>query len=106
MDKPFLLKLVDSCPKLPQIRVSDWNSGRRRPEDISFEVTAPEDLFAAAAELPSYFVPKISKGERWRSDGLVEYSVRLDMLREDMSQFQQLTKRFGMALVRACFGKH
>jgi F-box-like len=104
IDKPLLLKLVDSCPKLQQIRVSDWNSSRRRVEDIFFEITAPEDLFAAAAELPSYFVPKISKGQEWTPDGLVEYAVRIDMLREDISQYQQLTKRFGMALVSNFFG--
>lgn len=104
IDKVLLLNLVHACPKLQQIKVSDWT----RPPAIAreFEDAPAEELFAAAAELPSYFVPKINKGEQWSSDGLVEYAVRLDMLREDMSQFQQLTKRFGMALVRAFLGKY
>jgi hypothetical protein len=103
IDKRLLLNLVDSCPKLQQIKVSDWISGRRRVETIGFEITAPEDLFAAAAELPSYFVPKINKDQQWIPDGLQEYAVRIDRLREDVSQYKQLTKRFGMALVRSFF---
>jgi hypothetical protein len=80
IDKPLLLHLVDSCPKLQQITNSDWISGRRNVITIDFEVTVPEDLFAAATELPSYFLPKISKGQQWTLDGLVEYAVRIDSL--------------------------
>ena len=107
IDKPLLLKLVNSCPKLKQITVSDWNTlSRRPPGERDFEETAPEDLFAAAAELPSYFEPKISKGHMWTPDGLTEYAIRVDRLREDIAQFQQLTKRFGGSLVRSFFSKY
>jgi hypothetical protein len=104
IDKPLLLQLLDSCPKLKQITVSDWNiSSIRRPGGREFEETAPKNLFAAATELPSYFEPKISKGQLWTPDGLIDYAVRIDRLREDISQFQQLTKRLGMRLVRDFF---
>jgi len=106
IDKPLLLKLVDSCPKLAQITVTDnLNTaiGRRKWER-EFEETAPEDLFSAAAELPSYFEPKINNGESWGApDGLIEYAVRIDRLRKDISQFQQLAKRLGGSLVRSSF---
>jgi len=104
IDKPLLLKLVDSCPKLKRITVSDWDRSQiRRLWGTEFEDAEPKDLFAAAAELPSYFVPKISKGEMWTPDGLIEYAIRIDWLREDISQFRQLTMRFGGRLVRGAF---
>ena len=68
--KPFLLKLLDSCPKLKQITVSDWNTLGRR---WYLEEVASENLFAAAAKLPSSFEPKISKGENCTQDGLIAY---------------------------------
>jgi len=70
VDKPFLLKLLDSCPKLKQITVSDWNTLGRR---WYLEEVASENLFAAAAKLPSSFEPKISKGENCTQDGLIAY---------------------------------
>jgi hypothetical protein len=58
--------------------VSDWTSGRRRPWARDFEETAPEDLFAAAAELPSYLELKILKGETSTPYVLMEYAVQID----------------------------
>ena len=56
MTKELLLMLVESCQKLKQIVVSDWTGPRHWPLwSRQFEVTRLEELFAAAAEFPSYF---------------------------------------------------
>lgn len=89
INKPLLLNLVDSCPKLNQFSVSDWRSHGLHVGKTYFEAATPKDLFAAAGELPAYFEPKSRTG---RDSLPVEYAIRIDRLREDISQFKELTK--------------
>jgi hypothetical protein len=83
MGKSVFLKFANSCPKLEKIGFS------RSPNP--FETAPLEDLFPAAAEIPLYFEPRIS-----RLHPLYEYDVRIDKLREDMFQFKRLTERLGL----------
>ena len=82
ISQSLLLNLVDSCLKLNQFSLSDWRSRGLHVGKTYFEAAAPKDLFGAAAELLSYFEPKIRASE---------YIVRIDRLREDISQFKGLT---------------
>ena len=94
IDRPLVVKLVNSCPKLNQIKVSDNQTplARRTRGQTEFEETPLEELFPTFAEPRSYFEPKISKGHESHRDGLIEYAIRIDRLREDLSQPQHLTK--------------
>ena len=89
INKPLLLDLVHSCPKLNQFSVSDWRSRGLHVGKTYFEAAAPKDLFAAAGELPSYFEPKSRTA---RGSVPVEYAIRIDRLRTDISLFKELTK--------------
>jgi hypothetical protein len=91
MGKSVFLKFANSCPKLEKIVFS-----RSPLQPSPFETAPLEDLFPAAAELPLYFEPRISK-----LYPLYGYEVRIDKLREDMFQFKQLTKRLGHPLVKS-----
>ena|SRR5271170_679654 len=106
LDKTLLLKFVDLCPNLKQLTVSDWASLRDRlNRPRHFKDTPLEELFPAAAALPTYFEPKFTCNNRWTPDALDSYTVRIDRLREDMFQFRQLTERLGGTLVRRLFSK-
>ena len=83
INKPLLLNLAGSCLKLNRFSVGDWRSHGLHVQKTYFEAAAPEDLFAAAAELPTYFEWKIRTSE---------YAVRIDRLRRDISQLKELTE--------------
>ena len=103
LSKPVLLNFAKSCPKLEKLVVSDWETSSRPLRPRPFEEAPLESLFPAAVELSSYFEPKISANLEYWPDGLDEYEVRIDRLREDMLQFQQLKGRLGRTLVRLFF---
>lgn len=78
MTKELLLMYVKSCQKLKQITVSNWIVPSHWSQwSREFEVTTLEELFAAAAELPSYFE---LRARRYLAFDAV--NVRIDRLRE------------------------
>ena len=91
MGKSVFLKFANSCPRLEKIVFS-----RSTLQPSPFENVPLEDLFPAAAEVPLYFQPRISK-----LHPLYAYEVRIDKIREDMFQFKRLTERLGNALVKS-----
>ena len=100
IDKQLLVDFAHSCPGLTTIKVSDWNdSSRRHIEPRPFEEMEVADIIPAAVDLPSYIEPIYSRGSRWTSDGLNEYLIHIDKLREDMLKFQQLALRLSHTLV-------
>jgi hypothetical protein len=103
LSKPVLLNFAKSCPKLEILVVSDWKPSFRSLRPRPFEAAPLESLFPAAVELPSYFEPKISMNLEYFPDRLDEYNVRIDKLREDVLQLQQLKGRLGRTLVTSFF---
>ena len=105
LDIMVLLKFATSCPRLNQIHLSDWDTTWSRSQSPKpFAETAVEILFPVAAHTPSYFVPRISRNMCFRSDGfdgyeyhlrLDEYALRIDKVRKDAFEFQQLAERLG-----------
>ena len=99
--KRLLIDFTCSCPSLKIIKISDWNdSSGRDIEPRPFAEMDVVDIVSAAADLPSYIEPIYSKGSRLVPDGLNEYLIHLDKLREDMFKFQQLALRLGHTLVK------
>jgi hypothetical protein len=103
-DTPVLLRFATSCPRLNQILLSDWDTTWDRSiTPRPFEETAVEILFPAAAQTPSYFVPRITRNVDFHPHGLEEYAVRIDKVRKDAFEFQQLAERLGMNMVTLLF---
>ena len=69
-------------------------------EPRPFEEMDVADIIPAAVDLPSYIEPIYSRGSQWTPDGLNEYLIHIDKLREDMLKFQQLALRLGHTLVK------
>ncbi len=102
IDKQLLLDFAHSCPDLKSISISDWNTSiRRASEWRPFESTDVAELFATGVELCSYIEPRYSEGSSYTPDGLNEYAIRIDKLREDIFQLEQLAHRLGATLVRS-----
>jgi hypothetical protein len=103
INKQLLVDFARSCPSLKIIKISDWNNSMRRYlEPRPFEERDIVDIIPAAVDLRSYIEQIYSRSSKWVPDGLNEYLIHLDKLREDMLKFQQLALRLGHTLVKLC----
>lgn len=90
VDTQLLLDFARYCACLDSIRVADHDIFRGPSDPSPFETEDIAELFAAGAELRAYFEPRYStpswNTKRERSE-LLEYLIRIDHLRRDISLF-------------------